>query len=49
MPNAHPEFVVPVIQEDEMHKDTEMKTNVIEGKYCALRYPSHRDLEKLKY
>jgi hypothetical protein len=35
MPNAHLEVEVPVIQEDKMHEDTEVKTNMIEGKHCA--------------
>jgi hypothetical protein len=32
MPNVHSEVV---IQEDEMHEDTEVKTNMIEGEHCA--------------
>ena len=35
MPNAHSEVEVPVIQEDKMYEDTEVKTNMIEGKHCA--------------
>jgi hypothetical protein len=27
--------LTPVIQEDEMHENTEVKINVIEGKHCA--------------
>jgi hypothetical protein len=35
MPNAQPKILVPVIQEDEMYEDAEVKTNVIEGKHYA--------------